>query len=426
MKSQELIKFKLPDSPGIYFFKNGENILYIGKATSLRDRVRSYFGRDLINTRGQHLVNMIEEANKIEFKTTNSVLEALILEAYEIKKHQPLHNRQEKDDKSYNYVVVTDETYPRVLIKRGRELSQLKNLQTLKLRFVAGPFPNGSQLKEALKIVRKIFPYRDRCLPAKNFSNEKISAGKPCFNCQIGLCPGVCTGEISDKEYMKTIKNIELFFSGQTDKVRKNLEKEMKSYAKGMEFEKANSIKHTLFALNHIKDVSLIKSDLLTSNFSHLKSTFRIESYDIAHLGGSATVGVMVVIENGEFAKNEYRKFKIRADGKGVTVDDTKNLAEVLTRRLGHAEWSLPNLIVIDGGTAQINIAKKVLIERGFDIEIVSVVKDEKHKPRDIIGKKIIIEKHKNEILKINGEAHRFAIAFHRNLLNKNMLRNRS
>jgi excinuclease ABC subunit C len=143
-----------------------------------------------------------------------------------------------------------------------------------------------------------------------------------------------------------------------------------------------------------------------------------MEAYDIAHLSGKDTVGVMVVMENGDLEKNEYRKFKIRGAG-SVTVDDTKNLRELLTRRFGHTEWRLPNLIVIDGGVAQMNVAKEVLKERGLHIELVSVVKDEKHNAREIMGKKSAVQKYEKNILLLNSEAHRFAIAYHRNLRGK-------
>jgi excinuclease ABC subunit C len=427
---QKIIK-KLPESSGIYLFKKGKKILYIGKATSLRDRVRSYFSNDLIVSRGPRLVIMLEEANSISFKSTPSVLEAIILEANEIKKHQPTYNSLEKDDKSYNYVVITDEKFPRVLIQRGRELKFGLPAQIEK-QFVAGPFPNGGQLKEALKIVRKIFPFRDKCAPFDNIyssilQNTRIDRAKlkiknqvprPCFNYQIGLCPGVCIGEISARDYQKTINNIELFFSGQTSKVKKSLQTEMKFLAKERKFERAEKIKRTLFALDHIRDVSLIKNEQLTTNNLQLKSNFRIEAYDIAHISGSGTVGVMVVSENDELNKNEYRKFKIRGEGK-VTVDDTKNLKELLTRRFGHSEWQLPGLIVIDGGIAQNNAAKEALKALNLNIEVVSVVKDSRHNAREIIGVKSTVDSHKKAILLLNLEAHRFSIAYHRKLMNK-------
>lgn len=408
MNRQQFDKLELPDNPGIYFFKKGKDILYVGKATSLRDRVRSYFSRDLIATRGPLLVKMVEEAETITWTETASVLEALILEAFTIKKHLPIYNTKEKDNKSYNFVVITDEEYPRVLIERGRSLLNDPNLNNsdIKLRSVFGPFPHGTQLRDAVKIVRKIFPFRDKCIP---------NSGKACFNRQIGLCPGVCTGDISKLEYARIIRNIELFFSGKKEQIQKNLEKEMKGYAKAREFEKAEMIKRRVFALDHIRDVSLIRNDVFDSG-DIPQSQYRIEAYDIAHISGKDTVGVMVVLEDGELNKNEYRKFKIRGVGGEVRVDDTANLKELLTRRLGHAEWKLPNLIVLDGGIAQRNVAEAVLKDRGFDIEIASVVKDERHTAKEIVGNRVTIEKREREILLINAESHRFAQAYHTNL----------
>lgn len=421
MISQDLKKLKLPDSPGVYFFLQGKKILYIGKATSIQNRVKSYFSHDLIKTRGYFLVKMTEEATTIKFEKTDSVLEALILEVNYIKKFQPQYNSKEKDDKSYNYVAITKEDFPRVLLVRGKELDNGLPAQTA-LRFVAGPFPHGNQLREALKIVRKIFPFRDKCTPAKTFQGEKFPTGKPCFNRQIGLCPGVCTGEVSQKEYIKTIKNIELFFSGKKTAIVRNLEREMKAFSKDLLFEKAQFVKNQIFALDHIRDVSLLKPDLLMARNGKRKTHFRIEAYDVAHLSGRDTVGVMVVLENGELNKNEYRKFKIRGEKGEITIDDTKNLKEILIRRMGHAEWQLPNLIVIDGATAQINAVKEILKDRNYNIDLVSVVKDDKHKAKEIIGKKRIIERHKREILLSNSEAHRFAIAFHKNRRKKSFI----
>ncbi len=425
-KNFKKIEEKLPDSPGIYLFKKGKKILYVGKATSLRDRVRSYFSSDLMGARGPLIVKMVEEMSSIDFQGTNSVLEALILEAHTIKKFQPIYNSKEKDDKSYNFVVITDEEFPRVLIQRGRELAGGKNKEygmrnkdsklkadSYKLRAFFGPFPHGSQLKEALKIIRKIFPFRDKCIPnlKSQISNLK-SAPKPCFNRQIELCPGVCTGEVSAKEYGKIINNLELFFSGETQKAIRNLERQMKNEVKSREFEKAQKIKQTIFAINHIQDVALLKSSLTANNYK-LKASFRIEAYDIAHISGTSTVGVMVVMEGGELNKNEYRKFIIRGDGE-VGVNDAGNLKEVLTRRFNHPDWRIPDLIVVDGGRAQINTAQKVLQEIDKKIPVVSVVKDEKHKPRAVLGSWKVLGNRTREILILNGEAHRFAIAFHK------------
>ena len=387
----------LPDSPGIYFFLGSKKeILYIGKATSLKDRVKSYFGKNLMSTRGPLVTRMVEEAVSLDYKTTDSVLEALILEAHEIKKHKPIYNSKEKDDKSYNFVTITEEDFPRVITTRGQG--------------TFGPFPHGAELKEALKIVRKIFPFRDE--KCKIYPAKAGRARRPCFNAQLGLCPGPCIGFISKKDYRKQIRKIKLFFEAKKSELIKMLEKEMKLKAKEKKFEEANEIKKKIFALEHIQDMALIKRDVEREKDS---SITRIEAYDIAHLSGKNTVGVMVVAEDGELVKSQYRKFKIKVDKN----DDTNNLREIISRRLNHPEWELPKIIVVDGGVGQKNAAKDEIRKKDLDIQVVSVVKDERHKAREILGEKKTLEKWQNSILLANAEAHRFAISYHRKLRNK-------
>jgi excinuclease ABC subunit C len=410
MTKSDLEKHKLPDSPGVYFFKKGMRILYVGKATSLRDRARSYFSADIIASRGPLIKKMLDEASSVDIIKTDSVLEALILEANLIKKHQPPYNTKEKDDKSFNYVVITKEDFPRVLVVRGKELEKWSKQE----KYILGPFPHGGIFKDALKIIRKIFPFRDKC---KSCIIPRESAGcKPCFDRQIGLCPGVCTGETTKREYQKTIRNIKLFFEGKKPRLIKKLEKEMKTYAKRQEFEKAGRIKRTIFHLKHIQDVSLIRKEFKSRQGQSLPEGFRIEAYDIAHISGTSAVGAMVAAENGEMKKSDYRKFKIKSERKR---SDTDMLKEILRRRLNHREWRLPNLIVVDGGEAQINAAGKALKEYGFSIPVVSVVKDERHKPKNILGGFRYRGKYEREIVLANGEAHRFAAAYHRKLRQK-------
>lgn len=408
MNSQYLKKVNLPDAPGVYFFNLGKKVLYIGRATSLRNRVKSYFLPDLINTRGPLIVDMVKQAKNIKFEKTDSVLEAIILEANEIKKYQPIFNTKEKDNKSFNYVIITEEDFPRILIIRGRELLQDEKKYLVKKTF--GPFPSGTMLRDALKIVRKIFPFRDKCFPGVN---------KPCFNRQINLCPGICTGEIDKKEYAKTIKHISLFFEGKKKVLLKNLEKEMSIFAKQKQFEKANQIKKKIFALNHIQDVALMKNEMDSVGGDITDKSFRIEAYDIAHFSGKEVVGVMVVLENGQLKKNDYRKFKIRGEIGSGKNDDVGNLKELLIRRLKHLEWSLPDLIVIDGGKSQINVACEIFKEKKLKIDIVSVVKNESHKPREILGGLNVIKQFEKDIFLANSEAHRFAIAYHKKLRSK-------
>ncbi len=403
VKREDISKKKLPDAPGVYFFKKGKKILYIGKATSLRDRVKSYFSKDIADTRGPKIVKMLAEASSISVEQTDSVLEALILEANLIKQHQPLYNTDEKDDKSFNHLVITDEEFPRLLIVRGRNLEEFA--QRVKLKKSFGPFPSGGVLKEALKIIRKIFPFFDTKKPVQQ---EKRLA----FNRQIGLYPK----QLDAKEYATTIRHITLFFSGKKTALLKELEREMKTAAKAQEFEKATEAKRQLFALQHIRDVSLIKDSHFLPYGKKWESGFRIEGYDVAHLRGGETVGVMTVIEDGEPAKAEYRKFTIRSTNTG---DDFMALTELLTRRLAHTEWPAADLIVIDGGKAHLATAQKILKNLGKNIELVSVVKDEHHRAREILGSKETVMAHEQGILLANAEAHRFAISWHRSRLRK-------
>jgi excinuclease ABC subunit C len=393
MKNDYLQKNKLPDKPGVYLFKKNKDILYIGKATSLKDRTKSYFSKDLIETRGPLLVDMVFQAKKIDYEVTDSVLEAIILEANLIKKHQPYYNTKEKDDKSFNYVCISSEKLPRVIVARGKNLKNFAGS-------VFGPYTSGTQLREAMKIVRRIFPFLDE--KSKNYLE---------FYKQINLVP-----DLEDRKlYMQNIKNIKLFFAGKKKQILRNLKKEMKVYAKAREFEKAGEIKRQMFALQHINDVALLKSDQRREN-----NSFRIEAYDIAHMGGKNMVGVMTVVINGEVEKSEYKKFKIRTQDNS---NDTGALKEVLERRLVHTEWTYPNLIVVDGGVAQLNAVSKVLANAGVQIPLVSVLKDEHHKPKDILGDKNYTHKYEKEILLANSESHRFAINYHKNMRNRNFFK---
>ncbi len=423
---------KVPDAPGVYFFLGPrKEILYIGKAGSLRLRTRSYFARDLAEARGPLIVQMLERARSLDWRQTDSVLEALILEANLIKTHKPKYNTLAKDDKSFNYVVITREDFPRVLLLRGKELSNKELLATKGVRpnKIFGPFPHGAELKEALKLVRKIFPYRDTCVPPK--INGKSSypqktrpdlVGRACFNRQLGLCPGVCTGEIGKRDYAKIVRHITLFFEGKKTTLVRELEREMKRAAKTERFEDAARLRRQLFALRHIQDVSLIKNEFRSPNIGAAGRTagYRIEAYDVAHLQGSNPIGVMVVVENGAARKSEYRTFHIRAAKPG---DDAGALQEILSRRFGHLEWISPRVIVVDGAKAQINAAEKVIRDIGVHIPIVGVVKDERHKARAILGDAAAARGRETDIILANAEAHRFALGRHSRLRRRNFLK---
>ncbi len=399
-----LHKNTLPEYPGVYFFLSGENaILYIGKATSLRDRVKSYFVQDMLETRGPKIELMMKSIAAIGYRKTDSVLEALLLESELIKKVQPPYNTSSKDDKSYNQVVITKEEYPRVLMVRSRDILQGKF--TLPIRYSFGPFPDGGGLREAMKIVRKLFPYRDKCAPYEELSEQAKLKARPCFSAQIGLCPGVCIGKVSAQEYQSILRHIRLLFQGKKSTILADLEKAMTRAAKELRYEEAQEIKKVLFGLKHIEDIALVKNDLKETE------RHRIEAFDVAHLQGESAVGVMTVVQNSHPQVSEYRQFKLRAKHNG---NDLTALEEILRRRFAHPEWPYPEVVVVDGSDVHIRVAEKVLSELNITIPVISVVKDERHRPRAVQGPEALAERFKKEAFLANAEAHRFAITFHR------------
>lgn len=405
MTKENVNKKKLPDQPGVYFFLgHRKEILYIGKATSLRNRVRSYFAPDLIEKRSRLIEKMVLDAKSLEWTATPSVLEAMILETNLIRSHKPKYNTIAKDDKSYNHLIITDEEWPRVLVVRGKDLDDHEAL------YHFGPFPSGQLFREALKIVRRLFQFYDTARPLGE-ERSKLARGQIDFNRQIGLFPS----EQNKKEYWRTIRHIRLFFEGKKGQIIKELEKDMKGLAKAERFEEANIIKKKIFALQHIQDIALIKDE---NRIYRDENSLRIEAYDVAHLYGKDMVGVMTVVEGGEMKRSDYRKFKINS----VTgPNDPAALREILERRFHHNDWPSPQVIVVDGSTAQRNVAERVLRRRELSIPVVAVVKDERHRPIRVVGPQSLLKKHHDAILLANAEAHRFSIGYHRNKRNSQL-----
>lgn len=391
---------ELPQTSGVYFFLNNKDeILYVGKATNLRTRVRSYFAGDMLEKRGPLIDKMIGEIVQIQWQETDSALEALVLEAHLIKKHQPPHNSDGKSDRSFVYLIVTREEFPRLVIKRQREILEGKVKEPI--RYAFGPFTSRHTLEQALKIVRKIFPFYTKARSYDEVSNVYE---------QIGLAPG--TG-MTREEYARNIRHIKLFFEGKKQRVLRDLEKQMQEYAEAMEFEKAQEIKARMYALNHIRDVALISDD--TKHVRH--DGIRIEAYDVAHTQGKFAVGVMTVLYDEEVEKKEYRKFRVKSfDG----IDDNRALRELLERRFNHPEWEFPDIIVADGSVAQKGTVERVLAEldlpQAHKIKVVACKKDERHKVAEILGDSAVVRKHRSAILLANSEAHRFAVEYHQQL----------
>lgn len=460
---------KLPQNPGVYVFLSEaksasggrglkKDIIYIGKATNLKSRVSSYF-RDYRGSE-RPIEEMIHQVVDISIQETESVLEALILEANLIKKYQPKYNVLGKDDKSFSYFAITKEDFPRVMIVRETELDKISNLEfrisnqaqisndliskkldNSKLKYskliqnsefkinnskIFGPYASKKQMEIALKIMRKIFP----------FHSNKNKTEKGCLDFQLGRCPGPYAGAISKQDYAKNIRGIKMILEGKKQSLMKALKKEMGAYAKKLEFEKANEAKLKIFALQHIQDVALInrddkiqiqkyKSQINSKNKKPQTTSFRMEAYDISNISGQQAVGSMVVFEGGMPNKKEYRKFKIK------TVEgsnDVGMMQEVLSRRF-HNDWVQPDLIFLDGGQGHLNMAEKLLHDLGFTIPLVSIAKGPTRKKLELHFGKHKLEKDGEAVLQNNNliksimdEAHRFAISYHRKLRKKSFI----
>lgn len=421
---------ELPDSPGIYlFFDTRKELIYVGKATSLKNRVRSYFvGRRT----PRPIEEMIHEVVAIDFRPTDSALEAIILESVYIKKFQPKYNVLGKDDKSWNYIVITKEAYPRVKTLREHELVQFTDREKKKVyKEIFGPYP-GLNTKAAMKILRRLF----------HFSSCEPLSGRPCLYRQMGQCLGICTGEITPEEYRRqVIRPLILFLRGNKKQVIKEFEKRMKAAGKEERFEEAARVRDQLKSLYRIHDIALMnesfvrdpatppnpllsgggETDPPSAVIKKEHGGVRIEGYDISNLGATDKVGSMVVFDEHGPVKSAYRKFTI----KRVTgQSDVDCLAEVLERRLNHPEWPLPLVFLIDGGKPQVNKIRQVIETHTSSavrtIPVIGIAKGPERKRNDIVlGDKrpetiAWVAGHTNLLIRVRDEAHRFAITFNR------------
>jgi len=280
-----------------------------------------------------------------------------------------------------------------------------------------------------LRLLQRIFPFFDTPRQIDEKKLNKHYQARIEFNKQIRQYPR----DYTVASYRKTIRNVELFLSGRAKALRKVLAKDMKRAAQEERFEDAAEARRELYALDHVQDVSLIKEEIrypLNDAVAH--NYGRVEAYDTAHLGGTNAIGVMTVLEDGEISKKDYRTFRIRGkfgftkleygrEGEvRRTNDDIASLKELLTRRLGHPEWPYPRAIVIDGGTTHKKAAETVLKEFNLPIPVAAVVKDERHRPREVIGAQRAKISEADAVL-ANSEAHRFSLARHRYARTKNL-----
>ena len=411
---------KLPSSPGVYFHKDdtGE-IIYVGKAAVLKNRVRQYFQKSKKDPKTEALVSEIYDTDWI---TVDTEMDALFLEAEMIKRYMPKWNILLRDDKTVSYVRINlNDEVPYVSFTRTP--------QDDKATYI-GPFYGKSAVERALRILRKVFPYY-----------TKPYTGKKSLDTDLGLSPGIEIGKTTPKDYKRNLKRLIRYLEGDRQKLLKEIEKAMSEEAQEGNYELAAEARDQLRGLQELRkrivfsdkeflDISSDQALHQLQELLHLQNPpRRIEGYDISHQSGENTVGSMVVFINGASARSEYRKFKIRSSKN----DDLKSMREVLERRLKHPEWDLPDLIILDGGTTQVG-AILPLVEP-YGIPVLGRDKSGDHTRN--AGVNLVIPDGQGFdnlelpsgshiarlITRIDEEAHRFAITYHSLLKRKNMLK---
>lgn len=338
----------LPAAPGVYFHKNAAGeVIYVGKAAVLKNRVRQYFHNTLKDPKTAALVQEIADTDWIVVDTE---MDALFLESEMIKRYMPKWNILLRDDKTVSYVRIDFKSeVPYVSFTRTPQDDRATYI---------GPFYGKTPVEKALRILRKIFPYYD-----------KPYTGQKTLNTDLGLTPGIEIGKTTPQEYKKNLRKLRLYLEGGRHKLLRELEKQMHAAADAQDYETAAALRQQLYGLKELqkkivfsdKEFMDISSDRALTELQHLlhlpQPPRRIEGYDISHQSGQDVVGSMVVFINGVSDRAEYRKFKLRRQQN----DDAASLQEVLTRRLKHTEWDYPDLIILDGGTPQVNAVRPLL-----------------------------------------------------------------
>jgi len=402
---------KLPEAPGVYIFKDARGqIIYIGKAKCLKKRVQSYFSRDL-DAKTQIMVSKI---SGLEYKLSPSESQAQILEAALIKEHQPQYNIDLKDDKSFPWIRITNEDFPIVSIYRKK--GERKDDSSL----YYGPYTNVKLLRQAIKLVRRIFGFRS-C---------KSMPEKACLYGRLNLCPAPCIGEITGSSYKEIISRIKLFLESRNEELLGELARKMQKLAVEEKFEEAAKIRDQFNALSAIGQAgtgfnSQFGLEGLKALLKLDKLPERIEAFDISNISGQEATGSMVSFYKGVADKNNYRRFRIKSV---VGIDDYGMLAEVVRRRysrLVKENLRLPDLILIDGGRAHLLTAQKELEKLGLDVPLVSIAKE---KENIYIKGKVKPVRFKSDtpalnlVRRVRDEAHRFAVSYHHLLRRKKLI----
>lgn len=433
---------QLPSTPGVYFHKDksGE-IIYVGKAANLKNRVRQYFQKSRYHDPKTDI--LVEEIKDIDWIEVETEADALFLEAELVRRYRPKFNILLRDDKSNIYIRVSYKSdYPTVTTVR-RPLDDGAEY--------FGPYINGVAVKKALKYLRRAFPFAISSLK----SSKRVS-----LHYHLGLDPGLEEGKTSLEDYRKNLKKLMQYFKGERVALIKQIEKDMKHAATKKQYEAAAKYRNQLFALKELnKQILFSDRELLDASRDQAQQQLaellnfdkppkRVEGFDISHMQGTDNVASMVVFVDGLPLKTEYRKFKMRLSGN----NDFAHMAEVLKRRFrpeNVKKWGLPNLILIDGGKGQLQAAIEARDALGYEkIAMIGLAKREEeiiiHKSKSLVGfpHEIIINNAKSKeayidetsdflviglkqdssliklLQRIRDESHRFAVSYHSTLKN--------
>ena len=414
----------LPSTIGLYLFKNNDVINYVGKSVNIKARVLSHIENAKLDNK-ERLI--IENSNKIETIITESEFKALILEAKLIRELQPKYNSIWKDDKSPLYIKITiKENFPKVLITRKPAF--VKTTAGEGALFF-GPFSSVRMVEKILNDVRRIVP----------FCTQKKISKKACFYSKIGLCDP-CPNEIKNiyekKQYKKNIRQVISILNGNVKKIIQNLNKQLNILIKNNKYEQAIVVRNKIFRFDRLLNLKDDSEFFMNSNekkleemlvilkkyFPQLNSLDRIETYDISNLGLKQAVGSMVVMQNNQIEKREYRKFKIKETG---SKSDFDRIKEVLTRRLKQ-DWPIPDLIIIDGGRPQIKAILTIFQKNKTNIPLIGIAKNPDRVIVGIKGFPNLFLKNDSKVLNIirllRDESHRFARKYHLFLRSKDFL----
>ena len=551
---------QLPDKPGVYIMKNElDEIIYVGKAKSLRKRVRQYFGS--YGKSSKKVASMVSKIHDFEYIIVENEVESLVLESNLIKDNLPKYNILLRDDKQYPYIKVkVNERFPRVMKTRRILKDGAKYF---------GPYPDVFAVNESIETFERLYPLRTCNLNLENVEEKNY---RPCLNYYIGKCIGPCIGNVKDEDYNVMVDEVLSFLSSSDNKLTDKLHEKMMDYSRNLDYENAADIRDRIKNLEYLKERQLINDpearddkdiialakgldevliqifffrngkiigrehymirDYYNDSYDEIFSSFlkqfyigasyipkeiiieekpmdievledwltekrgnkvsitvpikgdkkelirmvkrnaldmiekygdkykkraesnklaledikdliglrerprRIEAYDISNISGVESVGSMVVFEEGDAKKSDYRKFRIKSV---IGPDDYSSLKEVIERRFrrgveekkedkNSSFSNFPDLIMMDGGKGQVNAAKEILDKLNLNIEICGLVKDDFHRTRGIIYKNKEFNVDLNSraykmIYKIQEEAHRFAINYHRNLRSKTMFK---